>query len=77
MTYDEPPHEGSIWRHDKTGGHYVVLGGCRLEVDGEPAVLYEPAGGGTRWVRPESEFMDGRFQPVDLQPGSSHDDDLP
>ncbi len=54
-------NRGSVWRHEKSGGFYVVLGQCRIEATNTPAVRYMPVDGGTEWVRPEDEFMDGRF----------------
>lgn len=57
------PEPFSVWRHAKTGHHYLVLHTAVNEADLEPAVVYRRAFGGpdTVWVRPASEFLDGRF----------------
>ena len=48
-------------RHLKTGGIYRRLFVAKIEATLEPAVVYE-AKDGTRWVRPQGEFEDGRFE---------------
>lgn len=56
------------WLHVKTGGVYLFIALAQIEATGEPAVVYEalddkgtgPAGSRV-WVRPLSEFTDGRF----------------
>lgn len=61
------PEIGSQWRHAKSDAFYKVIGLCLIEATLTPGVVYE--GGGfyddgrlwTTWVRPASEFMDGRF----------------
>lgn len=57
-------NRGSVWQHTKTRGFYVVLGQCRIEATNTPAVRYMPVNGGVEWVRPEDEFLDGRFVEV-------------
>lgn len=61
------PIPGSEWkpthRHRK-GGLYRVVGPATIEADMTPAVVYEGRNGGM-WVRPASEFYDGRFTPVE------------
>lgn len=49
--------------HLKTGGKYRVLLMGTIEADMTPAVIYDNAEG-VVWVRPETEFFDGRFEPV-------------
>ncbi len=55
------------WRpthlHLKSGGLYRVLREGRIEKDLTPAVVYESEAGDV-WIRPSSEFYDGRFRPV-------------
>lgn len=52
------------WRHVKTGGVYLEIGRAVIEAGCVQAVIYRGMCG-TFWVRPESEFMDGRFQLLD------------
>lgn len=65
------------WRHKKTG-KIVIIGAFPLrEEDLTPMVYYtedcdDP---GPSWVRPVSEFFDGRFEPVvEQQPGLELDE---
>lgn len=55
---------GSQWtathRHRK-GGLYRVLMHATLESDRSDVVIYDDAEGAV-WVRPTSEFYDGRFE---------------
>lgn len=62
------PKHGSIWQHRK-GGVYMVLVECTIEATDTPAVAYKSLTSNGRddvWIRPLSEFMDGRFKPLDL-----------
>lgn len=68
----EVPAE-SIWRHVKTQGLYMVLLNARMEADTTQVVVYQSYvqaehhyafTTGTVWVRPLSEFADGRFERV-------------
>ena len=54
--------KGSMWKHLKTGHVYAVIGSCRLEKTGEPAVLYTRPDDGIVWARVMDEFLDGRFE---------------
>ena len=65
------PPINSKWRHARSGGEYAVVTYAMIEATLEPGVVY--AGGHgyvhdgmrwTVWVRPASEFMDGRFIPI-------------
>jgi hypothetical protein len=58
--------EGSIWKHRKTGMSYVVLGHCVIEKTLAGSVIYQHHKNprGIKWVRPLSEFLDGRFEHV-------------
>lgn len=52
-------------RHGKTGNLYrLVHRLATIEADMTPAVIYEGQDG-TFWVRPSSEFWDGRFATID------------
>lgn len=52
-------------RHVKTGGLYMLRHmKATIEATMTPAVVYE-AMDGTLWVRPATEFWDGRFAPID------------
>lgn len=55
-------HRPETWRHVRTGGLYTVLSRDALvEATLERVVVYQAAGAGQVWVRPEQEFLDGRF----------------
>ncbi len=57
------PDGSKLWRHIKTDGIYAVLCPAVIEAGTVPAVLYSKSGGdGTVWVRPVTEFLDGRFE---------------
>lgn len=49
-----------VWLHVRTGGVYYVICRAQRESDGEPMIVYR--GDMETWVRPESEFLDGRFR---------------
>lgn len=51
-----------IYRHKKTGGIYGVVCNATRESDGELMVVYRNIETGERWIRPASEFNDGRFE---------------
>ena len=51
-------------RHRK-GGFYRKIGEGIWEPDRSVVILYDDAQGRV-WVRPESEFEDGRFIPIEL-----------
>lgn len=57
---------GRTYRHKRTQGCYIVLCKGVFEKDLTPVVIYQALpGGDTRiWVRPLSEFEDGRFEDV-------------
>jgi hypothetical protein len=68
------------WRHKKRGSTYTEVGRGRMQcewlmdydntegggtrADLAPVVVYRADVDGSLWVRPEDEFMDGRFEPV-------------
>jgi len=56
-----------MWIHKKTGEKYRVLDGAVndnvfIEATCEPAVIYQSLKDHKIWVRPKSEFFDGRFE---------------
>lgn len=57
-----------IYRHKELGTLYEVQGLARLEMDGEnftaECCIYLDLDFGRMWVRPVSEFIDGRFERV-------------
>lgn len=55
--------EGTIWKHLKTGHHYVIVGECMLEENWKVAVLYRRVDGTSMRpiARDKEEFFDGRF----------------
>lgn len=63
---DRCPLAGSRWVH-RNGGRYVVVSKCIIEATLTPAVAYEADGepASWTWVRPLSEFLDGRFTRVE------------
>lgn len=56
--------EGSVWRH-RNGDLYIVVNHGFVETDVYPCIVYRLDGHSTCWVRPASEFLDGRFTRVD------------
>jgi hypothetical protein len=65
IPYTNPPI-GSLWRHEKTGGTYVVLGFAMIEATWKIGVVYLPVDGHAALpiVRDHAEFMDGRFTSI-------------
>lgn len=55
---------GKRWKHRKGGTYRVVATGI-IEATLLPAVIYEAEKDGIVWVRPFTEFMDGRFTCID------------
>lgn len=65
---ENTPEVGTYWRHRKTGNVYVVIGRARIEATASPGVTYLEATSDPKselWVRPVSEFTDGRYEPVE------------
>lgn len=56
------PAPGTVWVHAKTRGRYIVVCCALREDDLTPCVVYRGESG--TWVRPLSQFADGRFVPV-------------
>ncbi len=58
----------SLYRHKKTGGLYIVMAGLNedvfIEATATPAIIYKSLQDDKIWVRPISEFLDGRFEEV-------------
>lgn len=63
----------ALYRHKKRGTTYRILhgheyGDCTAssatvaQIDHEPMVVYQDIADGRVWVRPRSEFFDGRFE---------------
>lgn len=57
---------GTTFLHVKTGRIYTIMGHCMIEATLEVGVLYMIADNtsDTLWVRPYSNFFDGRFTQV-------------
>jgi hypothetical protein len=54
---------GEVYKHLKTGGFYnIVCPSAWIEKTMEEAVVYRNMRDGRIWVRPKSEFLDGRFE---------------
>ena len=62
--HDQGCARQEVYRHKKTGGIYGVVCNATRESDGELLVVYRNVATGERWVRPASEFNDGRFERV-------------
>ncbi len=56
---------GSKLRHKKTGGFYKVVLLANVEVNLEPAYVYESLQSHDFWIRPQAEMEDGRFELLD------------
>lgn len=58
---------GSLWRHKKTDTIYTIKDLAILESDLSLVVSYEELDDSkVHWIRPLSEFLDGRFESVPL-----------
>lgn len=52
-----------VYKHKKTGGYYTLVSrNAKIEATLEPVCVYRSLKDNTIWVRPESEFFDGRFE---------------
>lgn len=58
---DRKFHRGLCVRHVKTRGIYNIIGYGKIEKDQTEVVIYEQIWEGRIWVRPITEFEDGRF----------------
>lgn len=56
--------QSEIWQHAKSGGLYTVVGHCLIEADLTHATIYRSLWDGQVWVRPTTEFEDGRFRNI-------------
>ena len=52
------------FEHINTGGIYELIGSGLFESTEEPMVIYRSIADGAVWIRPKTEFFDGRFQTV-------------
>ncbi len=57
------PKVPGVWKH-KYGGRYEIVEFCVIEEGCVPAVLYRSLKDGSLWIRPCSNFFDGRFQQI-------------
>lgn len=64
MNKADHPDQSEIWQHVKSQGLYTVIGEGLQESDLEPVVIYRSLFDGELWVRPTSEFYDGRFRNI-------------
>jgi hypothetical protein len=56
--------EDMFWLHKKSGNKYFIRGYCIREADLALLVRYSRVGTALEWVRPASEWFDGRFEIV-------------
>lgn len=69
-----------VWRHRKRGSIYSKVGSAIVQAetplqDGDITTLYQGVDG--KWfVRPPTEFEDGRFEPLEAPAGFGHGDAL-
>lgn len=57
-----------IWRHVKSDGLYTVVDqNAIIEATMAPAVCYRSLFDGQVWVRPATEFFDGRFVNIPVE----------
>lgn len=56
------PAKPKLYRHIKTGGIYEFIADAEMESNLEDVVVYQSVEHKTVWVRPSSEFYDGRFE---------------
>lgn len=59
-----PKINGTYFHHLKSGNDYKVISTGIIKATLEPAVIYQGADG-IIWIRPVSEFTDGRFICID------------
>jgi hypothetical protein len=56
----------NLFRHKKTGRIYILLMTANMEADGTHVCIYQRLDHQTKdditWVRPATEFFDGRFE---------------
>ena len=64
------PSDGEIYRHIKTGRLYQVVCLGLIESDQVMAVVYRSLVDDVVWIRPLTEFNDGRFEFV--KKGGNH-----
>lgn len=55
----------NVYRHVRTGGLYVLLGTGLREYDLVPCAIYQSVKDRRLWIRPETEFHDGRFELIE------------
>ncbi|AKR48455.1 MULTISPECIES: DUF1653 domain-containing protein [Acetobacter] len=59
-----------IYRHKKRGTQYMVMGKGTLQIEGPhdmtECIVYMSMDDGRIWVRPSTEFFDGRFEKVEV-----------
>ncbi|MCP1243276.1 DUF1653 domain-containing protein [Acetobacter lambici] len=57
-----------LYRHKKRGTQYMTMGRATLQIEGPhdmaECIVYMDTANGHVWVRPVSEFFDGRFEEV-------------
>jgi hypothetical protein len=60
-SHPEPAPE-ILWVHKKTNSPYRILRFAVQEDTLQPVVVYEALSDGSVWIRPCSQFFDGRFR---------------
>jgi hypothetical protein len=52
---------GDIFKHEATNHFYQIIGFGIIEATETHAVIYKDINSSIVWIRPSSEFFDGRF----------------
>ena len=65
--FPDSDYTGTLWKHSKSEALYQFLHEARQEVDLSHVVVYKSLDTSTIWVRPRSEFFDGRFEHIQIR----------
>ena len=69
--FDSTPARPELWTHVRTNDVYELLMPAVIEATQQAVVVYRSLVTGIRWVRPSTEFYDGRF--VRIGPPTAQD----
>ncbi|BCM88747.1 hypothetical protein IAD21_00589 [Abditibacteriota bacterium] len=57
-----------LWHDPDTGNYYRVVGIGYIKQGWVPSVVYQSVNGGALISQPISEFVDGRFEALEVKP---------